>query len=62
MFEIMKALMALQEACKAHGTSLRWYLQEDEPDFPALMAEIPLTADDVRFVQDMQRMFEPKEG
>lgn len=60
MFEILKALRDLNEACAAHDTSLRWYVQHDEPGFPVLMAEIPITEDDQKFVDDMQAMFAPR--
>jgi hypothetical protein len=61
MFEILKALRDLNTACMAHGTSLRWHMQTDEPEFPMLLAEIPLKPEDNEFVEQMQAMFAPVE-
>ena len=60
MFEILKALLAVQEACRNHHTSLRWEIADTGHGL-VLQAEIPVTEDDQRFVQDMQRMFEEVE-
>lgn len=61
MFEILKALRDLNTACMAHGTSLRWEIEAEPGDHMSLLkAEIPLTEDDVKFV-NMQAMFAPKE-
>ena len=57
MWEILKALRDLNEACRAHGTRLSWEID----DLGVLKAEIGLTEDDEKFVNDMQAMFAPKE-
>lgn len=60
MFEILAALRDLNAACMKHNTSLRWHMQTDEPGYPMLMAEIPLTDNDVEFVNQMQALFAPE--
>ena len=60
MFEILKALLEVQKACRQHGTSLRWEIRDDGYGL-VLQAEIPVTEADQKFVQDMQRMFEEVE-
>ena len=63
MFEILKALRDLNEACRAHDTRLSWRIERLDGDgIPVLKAEIALTEDDVKFTNDMQAMFAPKEG
>lgn len=59
MFEILKALLALQEACEAHGTVLRWDVYALPGGEVKLQAEVPVTEDDQRFVQDMRTMLGP---
>lgn len=60
MFEILKALRDLNEACRNHGTRLSWYIEaQPGDDMSLLKAEIAITEDDVQFVNDMQAMFAP---
>jgi hypothetical protein len=60
MFEILKALRDLNEACMAHGTSLRWEIERIDTTGPAVLkAEILLTDDDVQFTNDLQALFAP---
>lgn len=61
MFEILKALRDLNTACMAHGTSLRWTINDTPGEVPTLTAEIPLTEPDVEFTNQMQAMFAPRE-
>jgi hypothetical protein len=62
MFEILKALLDLSEACKAHDTTLHWGVHDDGANGLVLRADVPITEDDQHFVEDMQRMFAPVEG
>lgn len=63
MFEILKALRDLNEACRAHDTRLSWHIERLDGDGVAVLkAEIALTDDDVQFAEDMQAMFAPREG
>jgi hypothetical protein len=62
MFEILKALRDLNEACRNHGTNLRWHIEAEPGDHMSLLkAEVSITEDDVQFVNDMQAMFAPRE-
>lgn len=58
MFEILKALMALSEAARAHDTELRWDVYALPGGEIKVYAEIPVTEEDQQFVQDMRTMFE----
>lgn len=60
MFEILKALLAVQKACADHGTSLRWSVESDEFG-PMLRGEISLTDADQKFVEQMQELLAPVE-
>lgn len=59
MFEILKALRDLNEACKAHGTRLVWDITDNPEGGLAIRAEVPVTDEDQAFVEGMRRMFEP---
>ena len=62
MFEILRALITLQEACQKHGTSLRWDVY-DNPGFGlAVKAEIPITEEDQKFIEDMRQLVGPVEA
>lgn len=61
MFEILQALLALNEACQDHDRTLRWGVVT-EHGRPVLKAEVFLTEDDAEFVANMQAMFAPSEG
>lgn len=61
MFEILKALRDLNEACRAHDTRLSWHIEAQPGDISILRAEIPLTEEDEQFVNDMQAMFAPRD-
>jgi len=61
MFEILKAMRDLNTACLAHGTSLRWDVLHEPGGEVAIKAEIPLTDEDVQFIEGMRAMFAPVE-
>lgn len=57
MFEILRALITLQEACRKHGTSLRWDIYDDPSFGLAIKAEIPIAEEDQKYVEDMRQLF-----
>ena len=62
MFEIMRALLALNNACRAHGYMLHWELADEPGVGEMLRAEVALVEEDAQFVRDMQTMFAPVEN
>lgn len=56
MFEILKALMALNEACDAAGYGMYWDI--DSETF-VLKVEVQVTEADREFVQQAREMFRP---
>ena len=59
MFEILKALLALQDACKAHDTTLTWDVYAMPGGDVRLRAEVPVTDEDQLFVEQMRQMLAP---
>lgn len=59
MFEILKALLALQDACKEHGTTLNWSVYALPGGEVKLRAEVPVTEEDQLFVEQMRQMLSP---
>jgi hypothetical protein len=59
MFEILKALLAMQDAAQEHGAGFWWNLAPENGVGPVLKIEVALTADDVEFVEQMRQLVGP---
>lgn len=58
MFEILRALLGVNEACRAHGRHLNWRVVDDG-DGPILKAEIVMSVDDVDVVNGLFALLGP---
>lgn len=54
MFKIMQALLALNQASEEHGTHLMW--ETSDIGQPYLIARIPISPEDVEFVNNMRTL------
>ena len=56
MFEILKALMVLNEACNESERYMHWTI---DPETFVLKVEVQVTRDDREFVEQARMMFRP---